>query len=36
MPSSTPSYNEWHHGNDTHEDQYEVELLCRYKSVIHD
>ena len=36
MPSHTPSYNEWHHDDDTHEDQYEAELLHRYKGLIHD
>ena len=36
MPSHTPSYNEWRHDDDTHEDQYEAELLRRYKGLIHD
>ena len=36
MPSHTPSYNEWHHKDDTHEDQYEAELLCCYKGLIYD
>ena len=35
MPSHTPSYNEWHHDDDTHEDQYKAELLRCYKGRIH-
>ena len=31
-----PSYNECRHEDNTHEDQYEAELLCRYKGLIHD
>ena len=36
MPSHTPSYNEWHDDDTTHEDQYEAELLHCYKGLIHD
>ena len=36
MLSHTPSYNEWHHDDDTHEDQYKAELLSCYKGLIHD
>ena len=36
MPSHTPSYNEWRHDDDTHEDQYEAEILHHYKGLIHD
>ena len=36
IPSHTPSYNEWRHDDDTHEDQYEAELLRCYKGLIHD
>ena len=36
MPSHTPSYNEWCHDDDTHEDQYKAELLRQYKGLIHD
>ena len=36
IPSHTPSYNEWRHDGDTHEDQYEAELLRRYKGLIYD
>ena len=36
MPSHTSSYNEWCHDDDTHEDQYEAELLHHYKGLIYD
>ena len=36
IPSQTPSYNEWHHEDDTCEDQYEAELLHYYERLIHD
>ena len=35
IPSHTPSYNEWHHEDNTHEDQYKAELLCCYQGLIH-
>ena len=35
IPSHTPSYNEWHHEGDTHDDQYEAEILHYYKGLIH-
>ena len=36
IPSHTHSYNGWRQGDDTHEDQYEAELLRHYKGLIHD